>query len=110
MGDTGEEGLPAPREKEPQAKRRRRPDISKYFDVEAEEAGAGSGDENEEGDLDGLIDDSGVEPGEKGRMKLHSQIQMQHRELEEVKRDAAKRGNEGGAARVWGSSFLDRME
>mmetsp|Transcript_86247 Transcript_86247/g.279201 ORF Transcript_86247/g.279201 Transcript_86247/m.279201 type:complete len:1268 (-) Transcript_86247:78-3881(-) len=91
---------------------KRRKDIARFFETEAEEAG-GSGDEEEDGDLEDLIDDSGVEPGEHSRSKARSQIQRQQQELDEVRREMAGRAGpsgESGASRVYGASFLDRME
>jgi len=82
-------------------------DVSKYFDIEAEEGG-GSGDEDEDDDLEGLIDDSGVAPGDKGRDSLRKLANQ--KELNELAQDMDSRGPEAGAQRVFGSSFLDKME
>mmetsp|Transcript_21739 Transcript_21739/g.48679 ORF Transcript_21739/g.48679 Transcript_21739/m.48679 type:complete len:1522 (+) Transcript_21739:74-4639(+) len=98
------------------SKRRRRVGAldSKFYELEAEEA-AGSGDEEEDGDLDDFVD-QGDEPeiNDKGRSRMRRQMmQSQQKELEEVEREATVRANAGGevgAARVWGKSALDRLE
>ncbi|CAE8606456.1 unnamed protein product, partial [Polarella glacialis] len=91
-------------------KRRRKKDLSSYFETEAEEAGASS-DEAEDDDLDGLIDDTGVAPGETGRNKLRKEMmKAASKELEELTRDSAQRGPLSGARGLFSSSRLDDME
>lgn len=86
-----------------------RPDASKYYELEAEEAG-GSEDEQEDEDLEDLIDNSEMAPGEKGRAQLRKEMQRQAKELEELRKDAAQRGPLAGAARLFSSGRLDEME
>eukprot|EP00927_Polykrikos_kofoidii_P038865 TRINITY_DN33309_c0_g1_i1.p1 TRINITY_DN33309_c0_g1~~TRINITY_DN33309_c0_g1_i1.p1 ORF type:complete len:1399 (-),score=245.73 TRINITY_DN33309_c0_g1_i1:350-4546(-) len=90
-------------------KRKMRPDIGKFLDIEAEEAG-GSGEEEEDGDLADLIDDSGVGTGDVGRAKMQQLAQKHAQELDALAGSMEARGNDRGAQRVFGSNFLDKME
>lgn len=88
------------------SKRQKRAKEARFFELEAEEAG-GSGDEGDEPDLEDLIDDSAVQPGDKGRAALQKQMQAQERELAELETDMLARH----AQRADGSgSFLDDLE
>ncbi|CAK0823220.1 unnamed protein product [Prorocentrum cordatum] len=92
-------------------KKKRRTDLAKFADLEAEEADGDSGDEAEEDDLDDLIDAGAVpEVGARGQAELRRHMQQQSVELEEAKRQAAAAGPESGVRRVYGSGYLDRMQ
>lgn len=99
------------KEKAPQPEKasKTKSDASRFFEIEAEEVGGGSADEDE-GEIEGLIDDSEL-PAGKGKFKMRAAMQKAaNMELDSLQRDMESRGSETGARRVFGSSFLDRLQ
>lgn len=85
-------------------------DPTRFFELEAEEAGDGSGEEEDADDLDGFIDNTG-EASKGKKFKLQSEMQRAaNAELDEVRAEMEARGPETGARRVFGGSFLDAMQ
>mmetsp|Transcript_43192 Transcript_43192/g.93120 ORF Transcript_43192/g.93120 Transcript_43192/m.93120 type:complete len:1169 (+) Transcript_43192:156-3662(+) len=83
-------------------------DATRFFELEAEEAGDASDDEDE-ADLEGLVDNA--EMSGKQKSKDRSALQRAaNAELDELAADMASRGPEVGARRVFGRANLDRMQ
>lgn len=89
-------------------KKRKRVDLSKFADLEAEEVG-GSGEEEDEGIDEEFIDDVGVKDSDATRSKLRKKMNLD-KELKEIQKDMASRGPLAGAARLFSTDRLDDME
>ncbi|CAJ1370621.1 unnamed protein product [Effrenium voratum] len=88
--------------------KRKRVDLSKYADLEAEEVG-GSVEEDEAEPDEDLIDDTGVKDSDASRSKLRKKMNLQ-KEIQEIEKEMASRGPLAGAARLFSSAKLDDME
>lgn len=84
-------------------KRKVRDDISMFFEKEAVEAD-GSDDSEEDGVLEGLIDDSGA--GIDHRSSAHAHKRHREHELSEVSREMDRRGNDRSSMRAFNNDFL----